>query len=141
MLNCSESRAAVLGWVLRRAYLADTQRTQASRALEHVRYLAETIGPRGSASPQEREAAEYVRGVLLGLGLSPRVQPFTSAVSAWRPYALAVALVLLAVAIYPVGGRVTAVIAAVLVGAVAVSALLEMKFRLQPPAMGAAQGA
>jgi len=70
--------------------------------------------------------------VLEGLGLPPRAQPFTSAVSAWRPYALAVALSLLAVAIYPIGGRVTAVIAAALVGAVLVSALLEMNFTPNP---------
>jgi hypothetical protein len=70
--------------------------------------------------------------VLEGLGLSPRVQPFTSAVSAWRPYALALALALLAVAIYPVGGWVTAVIAAALVVAVLVSALLEMDFTPNP---------
>ncbi len=77
-------------------------------------------------------AAEYVRGVLAGLGLSPRVQPFTSAVSAWRPYALAMALALFAVAIYPIGGRVTAAIAAALVAAVLVSALMEMNFTPNP---------
>ncbi len=70
--------------------------------------------------------------MLEGLGLSPRVQPFSSAVSAWRPYALAVALALLAVAIYPIGGRVTAVIAAALVTAVLVSALLETNFTPNP---------
>jgi hypothetical protein len=103
-----------------------------SRALEHLHHLAETIGPRGSTSPQEREAAEYARGVLEGLGLSPRVQPFTSAVSAWRPYALALALALLAVAIYPIGGRITAVVAAALVATILVSALLEMNFTNNP---------
>jgi hypothetical protein len=116
----------------RRIAIADTEPPYASRALEHVRHLAETIGPRGSTSPQEREAAEYARGVLEGMGLSPRVQPFTSAVSAWRPYALAVALTLLAVATYPIGGRVTAVVAAALVGAVLMSALLEMDFTPNP---------
>ena len=110
----------------------EAERTHVSRAMSHVRHLAETIGPRGSTSAQEREAAEYVRGVLDGLGLSPRVQPFTSAVSAWRPYALAVALAILAVAIYPIGGRVTAAIASVLVAAALVSALLEMNFTANP---------
>jgi len=66
------------------------------------------------------------------LDLSPRLQPFTSGISQWRPYALAVALALLAVAIYPIGGRVTAVIAAALVAAVLVSALLEMNFTPNP---------
>jgi hypothetical protein len=103
-----------------------------SPALEHVRHLAETIGPRGSTSPQEREAAEYAAGVLEGLGLSPRVQPFTSAVSAWRPYALALALSLLAAAIYPIGGRITAVFASALVAAVVASALLEIDFTPNP---------
>lgn len=70
--------------------------------------------------------------MLEGLELSPRVQPFTSAVSAWRPYALALALSLLAVAIYPIGGRITAVIASALVAAVVVSALLEIDFAPNP---------
>ncbi len=70
--------------------------------------------------------------MLDGLGLSPRLQPFTSATSAWRPYALALALALLAVSIYPVAGRVSAVIATLLVAIVLVSALLEMNFTSNP---------
>ncbi len=33
------------------------EKTQTSRCLEHVRHLAETIGPRGSATVQESAAA------------------------------------------------------------------------------------
>ncbi len=51
-------------------------------AMDHVRYLAETIGPRGSTTPQEAQAAQYAADVLRRLGLEPTVEPFTSAKSA-----------------------------------------------------------
>src|SRR3989304_10540588 len=91
------------------------EKTYTSRCLEHVRYLAETIGPRGSGTAQEAEAAEYAARTLAGLGLEAKVQPFASAISAWRPFALAVILALLALAFYPLGGRVTAALAGGLV--------------------------
>lgn len=112
-----------------------------SRCLEHVRFLAESIGPRGSTTPQEREAAEYAGAVLEDLGLHVHVQQFQSAVSSWRPFALAVALVLLALAVYPIGGRVTSVIAAALVAAVLVFAYLELNFRGNPLRWVLAEGA
>ncbi|HEU4760581.1 MAG TPA: hypothetical protein VFT91_11460, partial [Dehalococcoidia bacterium] len=102
--------------------------THTSRCLEHLRYLAETIGPRGSATAQEAEAAEYARRTLEELGLTAQVQEFPSATSAWRPYAMAVTLVLLALALYPLGGRVTAAVSAGLVVVVLVSAYLELNF-------------
>src|SRR3989304_8632757 len=123
MLICRRRRSGPPSWrggswsrSSRRTAIAEAERTHVSRAMSHVRHLAETIGPRGSTSAQEREASEYVRGVLDGLGLSPRVQPFTSAVSAWRPYALAGAPAIPPVAAHPIGGRVTAAIAPGLVG-------------------------
>ncbi len=37
-------------------------------AMAHVRTLAERIGPRPAGSPEERQAAQYIGGYLLGLG-------------------------------------------------------------------------
>src|SRR3990170_8740287 len=108
------------------------EKTYTSRCLEHLRYLAETIGPRGSGTPQEAEAAEYARRTLAGLGLEAHVQPFRSATSAWRPFALAVALALLSVAFYPLGGRVTAALAAAVVLAALASAYLEITLAGNP---------
>lgn len=100
--------------------------------MEHVRYLAGVIGPRGSTTAQEREAAEYAGVVLEDLGLKVRVQGFRSAVSAWRPYALAIALTLLGLALYPLGGRVTATVAAALAAVSMVSAYMELNFYPNP---------
>lgn len=60
--------------------------TWAQRAYGYTRYLVETIGPRGSATRAEREAADYVRTCLEGLSLPTTVQPFRSPTSAWRPF-------------------------------------------------------
>ncbi|MCC7207575.1 MAG: M28 family peptidase [Anaerolineae bacterium] len=38
--------------------------------MEHLRVFCKDIGPRPACSPEEQRAAEYVRGVLLRLGLS-----------------------------------------------------------------------
>lgn len=112
--------------------MKDASEASTSRCLEHVRHLSERIGPRGSTTAQEREAAEYAGSVLERLGLDVAVQRFRSAVSAWRPYALALALALLALAVYPIGGRVTAVIAAIIMITVFVSAFLELNFVSNP---------
>jgi len=97
-----------------------------------VRYLTETIGPRGSTTAEEAAAAEYAGAVFEGLGLQAHVQRFRSAISAWRPYALALALALLALAIYPIGGRWTAAAAAAIVAFAIVSSLLELNFAGNP---------
>ena len=87
----------------------------AAQAMAHIHCLTEVIGPRGSTTPEERQAAEYARGVLHGLGVEDvRVEEFESASSTWRPYAVCALLALLAVAIYPLAGRVGALAAALL---------------------------
>ncbi|NIO70938.1 MAG: hypothetical protein GTN71_18365, partial [Anaerolineae bacterium] len=87
----------------------------AAQAMAHIHYLTEVIGPRGSTTAEERQAAEYAQGVLHGLGIEDvRVEEFESACSAWRPYAVCALLALLAVAIYPLAGRVSALAAALL---------------------------
>lgn len=41
----------------------------AEAALTHIRYLTQTIGPRGTMTDGERRAAAYVRQVMCSLGL------------------------------------------------------------------------
>jgi hypothetical protein len=83
--------------------------------MAHIHYLTEVIGPRGSTRPEERQAAEYARGVLHGLGIEEvRVEEFESARSTWRPYAVCALLALLAAAVYPLAGRASALAAALL---------------------------
>jgi hypothetical protein len=100
--------------------------------MDHVRYLAETIGPRGSTTPQEAEAARYAARVLRAAGLEPVTEPFTSARSAWYPYALFSGLVLVGEVLFWAGGRRGAVAALALALLALVSALLELAFRPNP---------
>jgi hypothetical protein len=115
----------------RHASRAD-DRELAARALEHVRHLSVDIGPRGSTTTAEAAAAAYAWGVLDKLDLSPRIQRFTSGTSQWRPFALAITLALLAVAVYPLAGRVTAILATVLAATTLISAYLELNFTTNP---------
>jgi hypothetical protein len=59
-------------------------------ALEHIGYLSEKIGGRGSCTPNERRAAEYTAEQMRGLGVqNVRLESFQGAPSTYRPYALA----------------------------------------------------
>ncbi|HEY66167.1 MAG TPA: Zn-dependent exopeptidase M28 [Caldilineae bacterium] len=71
-------------------------------ALEHIRHLSEVIGPRGSTTSQERQAAEYARDVLRNLGIDARLEPFRSARSSYRPFALAFGVALLGGLLYAI---------------------------------------
>ncbi len=44
----------------------------------HVDVLAKEIGPRGSTTPAEKKAAEYIEGFLSGLGFNVRTEEFYS---------------------------------------------------------------
>jgi hypothetical protein len=61
----------------------------AARALDHIRFLTETIGPRPSTRAGERLAAEYAAEVWRRAGLEPRIEHFLSGRSTYRPFALA----------------------------------------------------
>jgi len=77
------------------------------RLLEDVRHLAAEIGPRGTGTPGEAAAADYVARRLAALGLPVECQGFR-AVASQNAFPLAVDLVaLLAVALYPLGGPLT----------------------------------
>jgi len=60
----------------------------AKAALNHIRYLTKTIGPRGTMTQGELRAATYVEQVMCSLGLRDvRIEPFTAPRSMWLPYA------------------------------------------------------
>lgn len=101
-------------------------------AIDHVRYLAKTIGPRGSTTSQEAEAAQYAAQVLRDAGLEPVTETFTSARSAWHPYSLFSGLVLVSEFLFWIGQRWGAIAALALVVLVLVSVLLELAFRSNP---------
>ncbi|MCS7287159.1 MAG: M28 family peptidase [Anaerolineae bacterium] len=101
-------------------------------AMEHVRYLAENIGPRGSTTEKEIEAAHYAFKVLAQEGLNPALEPFSSARSAWHPYALFSFLALLSEILFFAIERWGALIAFVLTFISLISVLLELTFRPSP---------
>jgi hypothetical protein len=74
-------------------------------AMDHVQYLVEAIGPRGSTRSGEAQAARYVADVLRGVGLKPVTEEFVSARSKYQPYALSAGVELLCVALFWFGGR------------------------------------
>lgn len=78
-----------------------------SKLLDDVQHLAGTIGPRGTGTPGEAAAAEYVVQRLADLGLPVKRRTFL-AVASQNAFPLAIALVaLLAVIVYPLGGALT----------------------------------
>lgn len=55
------------------------------RAFEHVRALADGVGPRVAGSPAETEAASYIRDYLEGLGYEVEIRQFTFENDRFRP--------------------------------------------------------
>ncbi|MDM5190984.1 M28 family metallopeptidase [Bacillus sp. DX4.1] len=49
----------------------------ANRAIEHVRFLSETIGPRPSGTPKEQAASRYIGMRLQSMGYEVEYQPFS----------------------------------------------------------------
>lgn len=60
----------------------------AARALEHIRHLSVTIGPRGSTTEGERRGAEYVAGVMGKWTKNVETQPFRCYSTYSYPWAL-----------------------------------------------------
>lgn len=100
--------------------------------LEHIRYLTVDIGARGSTTPEERKGHEYCQQVLKRLGMDARLEPFTSARSIFQPHRIAGIGMLVAFAVYPLAGRASALIAAILALAILVSEVLELGFITNP---------
>jgi hypothetical protein len=102
---------------------------QVSTWLKHVRALSVDIGPRGSTYEGERQGAEYARSEFQHMGLEANWEKFQSARSIFLPHVLGSLTMLLAFAIFPLGGRVTAIISAVLSLLVIITELLELGFK------------
>jgi len=102
---------------------------QVSTLLKHVRALSVEIGPRGSTFDGEHRGAEYVRDEYERIGLDPVWEEFRSARSIFLPHILASLIMLLAFAIFPLGGRTSAILAALFSLLVVVNELLELGFK------------
>ena len=100
-----------------------------STAMRHLRHLAGSIGPRGSTTAHERQAAQYLRERFEAAGLETHWEPFTAPVSGWRPFALAALAGLVSVALTLVAGRAGALLATLLMSVATASVFLEMYFR------------
>ena len=99
---------------------------------KHVEHLSVAIGPRGSTTLGEKQAAEYSEEVYRSLGLSPIVESFRSAKSAWLPFALATALILVGQTLYLLGGYYGLLLAIIISIFALVSLVLELTFRSNP---------
>ena len=97
--------------------------------LQHVHALSVDIGPRGSTRMGERQAAEYAYGQFEKFGYKPVLEKFKSARSIFLPHLLGSALMLVAFIIFPVGGKLTAIISAALTVLVLISELQELGFK------------
>ncbi|MCX8061199.1 MAG: M28 family peptidase [Anaerolineales bacterium] len=106
-----------------------TMSSPVERWLEHVRVLAVDIGPRGPTREGERRGALYAKEQFEQLGLQPRWETFRSARSIFHPHLIGAILMLLAFILFPLGGRVTAAIAALLSILVLINEVLELSFR------------
>ncbi len=102
---------------------------QVSLLLKHIRALSVDIGPRGSTFDGERLGAEYVQDEIKRLGLEPTWENFQSARSIFLPHILGSLIMLLAFAIFPLGGSISAFLAALLSLLVIVNELLELGFK------------
>lgn len=98
----------------------------------HIDHLARVIGPRGSTTPGEARASEYAQETFRRYGLDPRVERFTSPVSAWLPFGAAMGLALLSVGMYPLAGRASASVALVLFLVSALAAMREAQLLWSP---------
>src|SRR5512141_1671747 len=105
---------------------------QRMTSLDHIRYLSETIGPRGSTTEAEAKAADYVADQLAVLQLSPQRQKFLSAESAYAPYALFAVMLLLSLFLFEQPQPVGAAAAVIITLTALVSIILEMRFQSNP---------
>ena len=102
---------------------------QVSTWLEHICFLSEKIGPRGPTREGERKGAEYAQVQFQKMGLNPFFETFRSARSIFLPHLIGSLLMLAAFIIYPLGGTVSAIIAALLSIIVLVTELQELGFQ------------
>lgn len=85
-----------------------------SKLAGHLHKLAADIGPRGTGTPAEAQAASYVGEFLIGLDLPVEVHRF-EAVSSQNMFPIAINLIaMLAIVLFPLGGAVSRWAAALL---------------------------
>jgi len=100
--------------------------------MDHIRYLSEEIGPRGSTTPDEAQAAQYAAQVLQKLGLDPVIETFRSARSSWHPFALFSGLMMASSLFFFFGDRWGTIVALLLSLFSFLSVLLELSFKTNP---------
>lgn len=100
--------------------------------LNHIQALATTIGPRPPTRHGERQAADYASQQLESKGYQPTMEHFKSATSIYHPHLITAVFMLLAFFIYPLFGRVSAAVAAVMSLVAVLSDLLELSFISNP---------
>ncbi len=112
--------------------MANRVQNTTEKLLEHIRFLAGEIDPRGATRPEERQAADCAFGQLEGLGFQPSMEHFNSATSIYHPHIITAVLMLAAFVIYPLAGRITVAIAAGMSLFALASDLLELGFLPNP---------
>jgi hypothetical protein len=86
----------------------------ATTAWVYVFHLARKIGPRGSATENEKRAAQFVRAEMVRFGIPFEWQSFRSPISAWRPFSYILGTAVFAAILGPLFNPVSGVIATVL---------------------------
>ena len=100
--------------------------------MDHIRYLAETIGARGPTTPEEQEAARYAAQELQRMGLEPVTETFPSIKSTYHPLLAHIGVCLICEVLFWINGRSWAIAAFVLALSSLVSVMLELTFRTNP---------
>jgi len=76
------------------------------KALANIEFLSNQIGGRGSCTPEEKQAGEYVASKLTSLGIdNVRVEAFRSIPSTYWPYTLAFTIVFLGTSVALLSGE------------------------------------
>jgi hypothetical protein len=103
-----------------------------STAMTHLKHLAVTIGPRGSTTPQERQAAKYAQQHFETLGLQTHWEEFIAPKTGWRPFSVAAIIGLGSVLLFWLGGQIGALVAGVVMVITSASVFMEMYFQPNP---------
>ena len=101
-------------------------------SLGTVEHLAGTIGPRGSATAPEKDAAIWVAAQLGEMGYAPQQQSFVSGTSPYWPFIFAAGAVLISLFFFWQPQPVGAGAAFVLTGVVFIAFLLHVRLRDNP---------
>ncbi|MBC7264641.1 MAG: M28 family peptidase [Chloroflexi bacterium] len=82
-----------------------------SPLMDTIRYLAKEIGPRGSATPQEKQAAEYIAKRLSEAGMDTDIQPFQAPGTFSLTFSLIYLGFIVAVALYHISPLASCILA------------------------------